>query len=169
MAFTPLIWRIGMPSIFGSGELIESFQKNVGNQDTMLMILTKVKRRTDEYLMESSEESKEAVFFAGAWIEGMYIGANAVTNSTHVSARLVEQMTIVKNIIRGLKFQKDPSFDFEWLIQDLTQLDKTFNNFDSIKALDLNEVSMEDLKLSQEELMDLKNQITSIRTKIITG
>lgn len=160
---------IGMPGIFGSGELIESFQKNIGNQDTMLAILTKVKRRTDEYLLENSEESKEAVFFAGAWIEGMYIGSNAVTSSTHVSARLVEQMTIVNNIIRGLQMQKDESLELDWLITDLTTLNRTFNSFESIKSLDLNEISMEDLKLENNELMELKNQIVAIRTKITAG
>ena len=63
---------IGMPSIFGGGQLMESFEKNIGNQDTVLTILTTIKRRTDEYLAENSEESKEAIFFSAAWLEGMY-------------------------------------------------------------------------------------------------
>lgn len=161
--------EIGMPSIFGTGDLIASFERNIGNQDTILNILTTVKRRTDEYLMENSEESKEAVFFAGAWVEGMYIGANASTESTHISARLVEQMTIVENIIRGLEVQKDPSFDLDWLINDLTKLDDTFNGFESVKALDMNEVDMEHLDITDQELNQLTEIITNIRTKIVNG
>ncbi len=34
---------IGMPSVFGGSGLLERFEKNVGNQDTILRILTTVK------------------------------------------------------------------------------------------------------------------------------
>lgn len=161
--------EIGMPSIFGGSEMIDRFEKNIGNQDTILDILTTVKTRTDEYLMENSEESKEAVFFAGAWTEGMYIGANATSNSTHVSARLIEQMTIVENIIKGLEVQKDPSLDLEWLINDLTELDNTFNGFESISKLDSDETDIDHLSLTQEELGVLAEKITTIREKIVKG
>ncbi len=160
---------IGMPSVFGGSGLLERFEKNVGNQDTILRILTTVKWRTDEYLSENSEESKEAVFFAGAWVEGMYIGANATTSSTHISARLVEQMSVVENIIKGLKYQKDETFELDWLIEDLTKLDEEFNSFESIKSLDINEVDMEHLKLTDTELGQLKEHITALRTKIVNG
>lgn len=161
--------EIGMPSIFSGSEMIDKFERNIGNQDTILDILTTVKRRTDEYLMENSEESKEAVFFAGAWTEGMYIGANASTNSTHISARLIEQMSIVENIIKGLEVQKDPTFDLDWLIQDLTDLDNTFNGFESISGLDADETEIEDLSLTEEELNILTEKITTIRGKIVNG
>lgn len=161
--------EIGMPSIFGGSEMIDRFEKNIGNQDTILDILTTVKTRTDEYLMENSEESKEAVFFAGAWTEGMYIGANATSSSTHVSARLIEQMTIVENIIKGLEVQKDPSLDLEWLINDLTELDNTFNGFESISKLDTDETDIDHLSLTQEELGVLAEKITTIREKIVKG
>lgn len=161
--------EIGMPSIFGSGALIESFEKNIGNQDSILYILTTVKRRTDEYLLENSDESKEAVFFSGAWIEGMYIGANAASSNTHISARIIEQMTIVENIITGLKMQKDETFDLDWLIDDLTKLNDTFNGFESINTLDMDEVDMETVTLSEEETTELTNQISALRSKIING
>jgi hypothetical protein len=160
---------IGMPSIFGSGTLINSFEKNIDNQDSILRILTTVKRKTDEYLLENSDESKEAVFFAGAWVEGMYIGANASSANTHVSARLIEQMSIVENIIKGLEFQNDATFELDEIIADLTKLDITFNSFESVKALDLDEVDMEHMKLTDTELTELTNQISALRTKIING
>ena len=49
---------------------------------------------------------------------------NATTSSTHISARLVEQMSVVENIIKGLKYQKDETFELDWLIEDLTKLDE---------------------------------------------
>lgn len=168
-AIKSLADEIGMPSIFSGDEMIDRFERNIGNQDTILDILTTVKRRTDEYLMENSEESKEAVFFAGAWTEGMFIGANASTNSTHISARLIEQMTIVENIIKGLEIQKDPSLDLDWLINDLTDLDNTFNAFESISALDSDETDIDHLSLTEDELNTLTQKITSIREKIVNG
>lgn len=161
--------EIGMPSIFDGGTIIDRFEKNIGNQDTILRILTVVKRRTDEYLLENSDESKEAVFFAGAWVEGMYIGSNASSTTTHISARLVEQMTIVGNLIKGLEYQKDATFDLNWLIEDLADLEEKFNSFESIKALDINEIDIEDLTLSEVELNELTVQISALRAKIING
>ena len=94
---------------------------------------------------------------------------NATTSSTHISARLVEQMSVVENIIKGLKYQKDETFELDWLIEDLTKLDEEFNSFESIKSLDIDEVDMEHLKLTDTELGQLKEHITALRTKIVNG
>ncbi len=157
----------GMPSIFGTGSLVESFEKNIGNQDTILRILTVIKRRTDEYLEENAEKSKEAVFFSAAWVEGMYLGANSGSNE-HVTARLLEQITILENVIKALKIQKDPSLDIEFLITGLEEMDTAFNNYESIKKLENTDMSIADATLTDTELADLKKRITDLRNQIVS-
>jgi len=157
----------GMPSIFGTGKLVESFEKNIGNQDTVLRILTVIKRRTDEYLEENAEKSKEAIFFSAAWVEGMYLGANSGTNE-HITARLLEQITILENVIKALKYQNDPSLDLEFMITGLEDIDNAFNSYESIVQLDNSDMSLSDATLTDAELEDLKGRINSLRQQIIS-
>lgn len=159
--------RIGMPSIFGTGQLVESFEKNVGNQDTILRILTVIKRRTDEYLEENAEKSKESVFFSAAWIEGMYLGANS-GNNANITGRLLEQMTILDNVIKALKFQKDPTLDIAFLIKGLEDIQTAFNNYASIKKLDETDMEISEATLTEEELTDLTKRITTLRQEIVS-
>lgn len=162
--------EIGMPSIFGSGELMESFEKNIGNKDTVLNILTIIKSRTDEYLEENDDKSKEAVFFAAAWVEGMYLGANSSSDMSKVTPRLIEQMTILENILSAVNKQTDASLDLGFLIDGLDDLHVTFEGFQEIKKLNTDtELDLEDIILTPEELVTMTEKITAIRTQIING
>lgn len=158
---------IGMPSIFGTGELIESFEKNIGNQDTILRILTTIKRRTDEYLEQNSEKSKESIFFAAAWVEGMYLGANSGQNSK-ITGRLLEQMTILDNVIVALKVQKDPSLEIDFLIDGLQGIHNAFEGYESIKQLEETDQELSDVELKEDELKDLTKRINQLREKIVS-
>jgi hypothetical protein len=161
--------EIGMPGIFGTGELFESFEKNVGNQDTILRILTVIKRRTDEYLEENSEKSKEAIFFSAAWLEGMYLGANSSSEESKLTPRLIEQMTILDNIIKAISSQNDPSLDVTFLVDGLTDLKNTFESFAEVKSLENTDVELSDVVLTKEELATLTEKITALRMKVING
>ena len=161
--------EIGMPSVFGSGSLIESFERNIDNQDTVLSILTTIKRRTDEYLAENSDESKEAIFFSAAWLEGMYLGANSSSEKSKLTPRLVEQMTILDNIIKAIKVQNDETIDMNFMIDGLTDLKNTFDQLESIKILDMSDMDIFEIELTEDELGQLNSKITELRTKIING
>lgn len=160
---------IGMPNVFGGGDLIKSFESNIGNQDTILRVLTTIKRRTDEFLMENEEESKEAIFFSAAWVEGMYIGANSTSGNAKVEPRLIEQMTILENIIKALRVQQDPSLDLNFLIDGLTNVYQTYNDFENVRKFNKGEIELSAVKLSDSELSTLTNQITELRTQIVNG
>ncbi len=160
---------IGMPSIFGSGELLESFEKNVGNQDTILRILTTIKRRTDQYLEENSENSKESVFFSAAWVEGMYLGANSGTNSEKITPRLIEQMTILDNVIKALNYQNDETLELDYLINDLSAIRDAFESYESIKSMAMENTELGDVQLTDAELKDMTSKINALRTKIVNG
>ena len=161
--------EIGMPNVFGTGSLIESFEKNIDNQDTVLTILTTIKRRTDEYLVENADESKESIFFSAAWLEGMYLGSNSSSDRSKLTPRLVEQMTILDNIIKAIKVQKDATIDMNFMVDGLTDLKNTFDQLESIKSLDMSDMDIDEVNLTEEELGILNEKITVLRTKIING
>ncbi len=161
--------KIGMPSIFDGGSLLNSFEKNIDNQDSVLSILTTIKLRTDEYLLSNDDESKEAVFFASAWVEGMYLGSKTATSESSVTDRIVEQMSILHNVIGAIKNQNDESLELTFLIEGLEEIQNTFRSFEEVKSLDHLDVSYSDISLTNEEISLLNKEIETLRTKIING
>ena len=160
---------IGMPGIFDGGNLLTSFEKNIDNQDSILYILTEIKSRTDDYLSENNDESKEAVFFSAAWVEGMYLGSKSATTESSITPRIIEQMSILKNVISAVKNQNDPSLDLTALIEGLEEIQTTFESFKEVKALDNPDVSFSDITLTNEEILLLNQKIEDLRASIING
>ena len=160
---------IGMPGIFDGANLLTSFEKNIDNQDSILYILTEIKSRTDDYLSENNDESKEAVFFSAAWVEGMYLGSKSATTESSITPRIIEQMSILKNVISAVKNQNDPSLDLTALIEGLEEIQTTFESFKEIKALDNPDVSFSDITLTNEEILLLNQKIEDLRASIING
>ncbi len=161
--------QIGMPGIFDGANLLTSFEKNIDNQDSILFILTTIKLRTDDYLAENNDESKEAVFFAAAWVEGMYLGSKSATTESSITARIVEQMSILSNVIGALKNQDDESLELTYLIDGLVEIQNTFEGFAEVKSLDNPDVSFSDVELTNKEITLLNKEIETLRSKIISG
>jgi hypothetical protein len=161
--------KIGMPSIFDGGTLLTSFERNIDNQDSILVILTTIKSRTDDYLMENNDASKEAVFFAAAWVEGMYLGSISATSESSITPRIIEQMSILHNVIGAVKAQNDESLDVSFLVKGLEEIQDTFEGFEEVKSLDNPEVSFSDINLTNEEITLLNKEIETLRTAIISG
>ena len=160
---------IGIPGIFDGGNLLNSFEKNIDNQDSILYILTEIKSRTDDYLSENNDESKEAVFFAAAWVEGMYLGSKSATTESSITPRIIEQMSILNNVIGAIQNQNDPTLDLTFLINGLKEVETTFESFEEVKALDNPEVSFSDITLTKEEIVILNQKIKDLRATIING
>lgn len=151
----------GMEAIFGSGDLINRFEKNIGTRDSVLRILTEIKMKTDNYLQENKDQAKTAVFFAGAWIEGMYLGVKSAKGEDMVRERVLEQMSVVPSLISALKNQKDESLDLSELTTKLTDLNEFYTS-------SINYNSDGDETLTEEDMTTLSEKINSMRTMIVS-
>lgn len=151
----------GMEAIFGSGDLINRFEKNIGTRDSVLRILTEIKIKTDSYLQENKEQSKSAVFFAGAWIEGMYLGIKSIEGNEMVKDRVLEQMNVVPGLIEALKTQSDESLDLTALTTSLEELNSFFST---------NSTEDEDgyAMLTAENMTTLSTKINEMRSMIVS-
>jgi hypothetical protein len=97
--------KIGLESIFLSDNLVERFEKNVGNQDSVMSILFDIQIMTDDYIQDNELTDLSVIYFTGAWVEGMNIGTHTIlgNNDHKISVLLSEQMTIARSLIRGLR------------------------------------------------------------------
>jgi hypothetical protein len=127
--------KIGLESIFQSDHLVERFEKNIGNQDSIMDILFHVQMMTDDYIHDNDLRDLSVIYFTGAWVEGMNIGTHTILgNDDHkISVLLSEQMTIAKSIIKGLRAVQNQTDDLVDLTDHIDEVVEAYNNLWSVK------------------------------------
>lgn len=159
--------KIGFGAVFESEELMKKFERSLGNQDSIINVMIDIQMKTDMFVDENNLQDVTHIIFAGAWVEGMYLGVKA-SNQDHqheVSGRLVEQMTILDNLVKALRSNKNQTEDIELLTKDLNKLDKFFMRLEENKNSQ-NIKSFKDYKISKEHLNELSEIIIELRTRI---
>jgi len=159
--------KIGMESIFLSDNLVERFEANVGNQDSIMSILFHVQIMTDDYIYENDLIDLSVIYFTGAWVEGMNIGTHTMLgNDDHkISVLLSEQMTIARSIIKGLRAVKSQTEDLVDLTDHIEEVVNAYNNLWSVKQEGEN-IEYLDVELKHEEVISISEMILELRDEI---
>lgn len=168
---TTLAEQIGMESVFENQDLMDRFDKNIEDKDSIEILMIDIHERTETYMEENDMQNKSAIHFAGAWTEGMYLGVYDFEKNKGkdgLGSQITEQMAILNNIIKGLKDPKNSGIDLGWLITDLENIQSTFDNFESVKAYVADENATE-LNLTDDDFKALSGLIKTLRGKIING
>jgi len=161
----------GMEAVFDNKDLMDRFDKNLENSDSVETIMIEIHERTEEYMEDNDLTHNSAIHYAGAWVEGMYLGFYDYEHSSEksdIGAQLTEQMEILKNIIKGLKDPKNNGINLEETITDLENIQNTFMNFESVKAFNADENAI-DLILTDKEINEIGTLIKDIRAKIVNA
>jgi hypothetical protein len=159
---------LGFSTIFDDEGLISTFENNMGNRDSMLHVITQVQENLEDYVMENEQEFMHAVIFSGGWIEFMYFGAKVANNDSELSMKLVEQMTILNNLIVGLSLNPDKDEMVTHLIGEFKSIMDIYANFASIKALEsIDDADFNSISITDDELEQLKSKIMDIRDQMI--
>ena len=166
---TNLADRIEMEAVFENKDLMDSFDKNIGDKDSIEILMLDIHERTEIYMDENDMQHQQAIHFAGAWTEGMYLGVYDFEHSSDkedVGAKIAEQMSILQNIIKGLNDPKNAGMDLAWLISDMTKIQETFDSFQTVIDY-FNDPSADELYLDKKEYDTLGALIKELRSKII--
>ena len=159
--------RLGLSAIFETEPLLESFENNINNRDSIVYILGKLQRNLDLYLDENDVRYKSVIYFTGAWIEGIYIGSNSIAtrNRNAIANRLVEQLSLLENLIKGLTNFPKKTQEYDEVIKLLESLK---GDMEKIAATGTEQedgsvafnVTEEDLSSLTAKVLDLRNYIT---------
>ncbi|MCB0395085.1 MAG: hypothetical protein KDD36_00440 [Flavobacteriales bacterium] len=171
-AVKELASSIGLSPIFNDAQMIASFEKNIGVEDSMITTLVNLQEKLHEVLEDGEQEHLNTVIFAGAWIEGMYLGSQSTGQDIMpgINSRILEQMAILGNLIKGLENQPNHSEMVAAIITGLKDIQTMYNGFASVKALDQSQdVELDQLQLTNEEKTALTEKIAQIRSSIIQG
>jgi hypothetical protein len=168
---TTLAEQIGMGAVFENQDLMDRFDANIENKDSIEILMIDIHVRTETYMEENDMNHKSAVQFAGAWTEGMYLGVYDYEKNKkkeNLGAQITEQMAILGNIIKGLKDPKNAGMELGWLITDMENIQSTFDNFESVTAY-YNDENATELILTEADFKTLGDLVKALRGKIINA
>lgn len=169
--------KLGLDAAFDK-EFLVRFEKNLSNQDSMLIIVSDAFKKSDYFLKNSDRKMTSALILTGGWIESMYLASelNIQKPSVKIVERIGEQQLTLNSIIEILTEYNDNNVN-DGLIQDLNDLQFYFEKIEfkytykepSTNAETKTTTLMHDLKIKIDT--DILNQISmkirSIREKII--
>lgn len=168
---------LGVSSAFDM-ELVERFEKNIGNQDSILAMVSDAYKASDRYLKNSQQNDVGGLILAGGWIESLYFATNAakMTNNKEIIKRIGEQKTTVSNLIKLLTPYYSKS-DYTALVDSLIELDELFSKIEIVytyvkptvdaknKTTTIN--STTDVNITPEQLAAITDKVNKIRTDLI--
>ncbi|UTW62045.1 hypothetical protein KFE98_18850 [bacterium SCSIO 12741] len=157
----------GMSAIFNAGPIFERFESNISDVDSMLNIMLEFQENTDVLIAENNEEHSAMIIFTGAWMEGMYIGLDAARSSDNevLRERLVEQMTILPNLVKGLELLPNRNNESDAVHAQLKSLQDYFDGIEGLKGED--EYSFNMTAMEDKHFLELYNRVKEIRNTIV--
>jgi hypothetical protein len=168
MVIQDLGTKVGLKSVFSDKAIIEKFDKNLGNSAALEELIYDIQDKSDTYLENNDLKYLAAVEFAGAWVEGMYLGIEDSKNKTDIGVAMADQMILLENTIKGLR--KHPSKNDKRLKSVILKLDdlmNTYNTLESVKTANKN-VNFEAPQLKPAEFETIATKIKALRTSIVS-
>lgn len=163
---------LGLNRAFDSDDnMIERFEKNITNEDTIVMIVSNIQLKTDIMFEQNKQKHITAVAFAGAWAESTYIAAEvyAKDKNKKVLANLLEQLALSETIIKALKHYEKAEPEMPQLISSIEAINANYLRIEALKkALEKDEeFDYESIKVTDSELKAITEPIKSLRNNII--
>lgn len=169
--------ELGIDGLFNEA-LLSRFEANIGNQDSLLVLVSDAFKKADQYLKNNEQKNISVLILAGGWIETLHFATNLAksSGSEAIRNRIGEQKITIKNLINLLLPFQDDSPMTSNLINQLNELKDiyggiefsyTFNPPTTIaeeKTTVINSVSKVDM--TDQELSDITDKIEEIRNNI---
>ena len=147
-AIKTLADELGVSEVIND-ENIQRLEKNIENQDSLIVFISEIFYSIDETLNENDRGYVSAEVVTGGWIEAVHI---MTTNSTKMTG---ENKVVIKRIIADQRHS----------LENIIELIKIYDNEDNLGDL---LVKLEKLMLLFDEL-DVQNESTTVTTDDKTG
>lgn len=157
--------EIGLNQVFDNETLLQRFDKNISNQDSLTDLMIEIKSRIDDYHEQNGEMEKTFIYFSGAWIEGMYLGAISSDKNEKAGKAMSAQFYMLDDILKGLAKVQKSSSDYDNLVKSLQDLKDTYAGLETVKAAGPD--GMYDVALKPEETKTIAGKVMALRNDII--
>ncbi len=157
---------LGAGEVFNDEDLLNRFDRNLDNSDSILSILIEIDERTDAYVDDNDQDEFALVAFVGGWVEGMYLGVSTTTYETHseLTGKIIEQMVILDQLVIGMTKYEGSSKRVDQVLVSLKDLQKFFNEIPAIADM---EGRISEVKIPSADMQVLGNKILELRALIV--
>ncbi|MCU0357596.1 MAG: hypothetical protein MUE95_08450 [Cyclobacteriaceae bacterium] len=159
-------------------ELLEKFEANIGNKDSLGALLDRTQKQTERFLKDDARNRLAALVVTGSFIEGLYISTGLVQSYPKdvLPANIREQ--ILTPVIQVILNQKKSVSELLKMLSALEQTDPVAELVRELQALESTYAAMDideqiknnrgDLVLSDKNLTQISEIVAKMR-KAITG
>jgi hypothetical protein len=169
--------ELGVSGAFDAST-IERFQKNLGNKDSMLVLVGVAYRSSDAYLKTNDRSDVSGLVLAGGWIESLYFATNVYKTKPNedVKRRIAEQKSSLQSLVKLLtQFYSQP--EYTEFVDNLNDLSTVFDGVEfkytyekpvtdaDKKTTTIN--SKTEVKITPEQIELITQKIKSIRAQIV--
>ncbi|MCE9538310.1 MAG: hypothetical protein K8R85_03715 [Bacteroidetes bacterium] len=168
---------LGISAAFDAAT-IERFTKNLGNKDSMLVLVGVAYRASDAYLKSNDRNDVSGLVLAGGWVESLYFTTDIYKTKPKedVKLRIAEQKLSLQSLIKLLTpYYSQP--EYTKFIDNLYDLSTVYDgvNFKytfiapttdaAKKVTTIN--STTDVSITPEQIESITQKIKAIRSQII--
>ncbi len=160
-------------------EILERFSKNLGNKDSMLVLVSDAYKKGDAYLKNNDRSGSAGLILAGGWIEALHFATLVALEDSNekIIKRIGQQKSSLNNLIKLLSRHRNRK-EYNDLVEELNELYEQFQNIESeyvykkpavnSKKKTTHIKSVTRIDISQEELKAIAMKIDEIRNKIVS-
>jgi len=160
-------------------KIVDRIERNLGNKDSLINIVTSSYRKADEYLKNSERNDIAALILTGGWIESIYILSELLKNNPQqeLKTRLGEQKYIINNLIKILSSFYQVSPEISEITDELVDLAYDFDAIeikytyqppitDTINKITIVN-SKTEIYITDEQIEKISNKIKKLRNKVV--
>ncbi|UII23091.1 hypothetical protein [Fulvivirga ligni] len=164
-------------------ETIGRLATNSKNLDSLLLITTQNFNNINKYLQEQKRANLSVLSLTGGWLEAMHITCEVSKknpSNKDLKETIGEQKIILDNVVQLLSFYKESDPNMASLLNDMEKLQKEYESVEIIKTYQestfeivdgvmvIKDNSTSEIKITDENVENIRSIITSIRKKIIS-
>ena len=162
---------LGLNQAFESDNVIQRFDKNIANEDSVVKIVSNIQLKTDLMFEQNKQKHITVIAFAGAWTESTYIAIEVYNKEKNkkVLASLMQQLLLSETIIKSLKNCVDKEKELQLLISSIEKINIEFNAIASVKsALEKDEeFDFNAMTINERELTAIEKSVTDLRVSMV--
>ena len=157
-------------------EVLEQFEKNIANKDSVTRLLARSVKKTEQYLRDDNRNKLSAMVVAGSFIEGLYISTGVVKTYpkdllptdaknlilTPIIQLVLDQKESVSQLLKMLSAVEQDE-NITAIVTDLKALEAQY------AAININEQiknNKANLVLSDKNLVEINNIVEKLRKHI---
>ena len=163
--------KLGMGTVFNSDDLMKRFDANIGNEDSIMFILSELQSKSDDFFGENERHVTAAEVFSGAWVESMYIASKVSKGKdSKLAEQLADQMSILESLIKELKKHEGDEANITTLLAQLNGINDIILAIPGVKEM-MESDKPEDVKItaSEEQLKALATKLEEVRSAMVKG